>query len=190
MRQEIAGMRCLPLLVAACGLALSAPARASLLDYVGECVPFARAASGIQLFGDAWTWWDKAEGHYRRGYDPREGAVIVFARSPRLPLGHVAVVSRVIDSRVVMVTHANWSRINGERGHVEQDVTLTDVSDANDWSAVRVWYRDNVGLGTTTYPVYGFIYGTGGRGVPTARPAPELTSAHPDYVGALIDAYR
>ncbi|OYY68962.1 CHAP domain-containing protein [Sphingomonas sp. 28-63-12] len=172
----------LALLLIPAALLASAPAAASsLLDYVGECVPFARAASGIQIYGDAWTWWDKAAGKYRRGYAPREGAVIVFARSPRLPLGHVAVISRVIDDRVVMVTHANWSRFDGERGHVEQDVTLTDVSEAGDWSAVRVWYRGSEGLGSTSYLVSGFIYG--------GREAAELTSRNPDYVAALIDVY-
>ena len=170
---------------------LAAPVQAtSLLDYVGECVPFARAASGIQIYGDAWTWWDKAEGRYQRGEMPRPGAVIVFERTPRLPLGHVAVISRVVDQRVAMVTHANWSRQNGERGHAEQDVTLTDVSPGNDWSEVRVWYRDMDGLGSTAYPTYGFIYGKLVAHGSAARPAPELTSRDPDYVGALIDAYR
>ncbi len=168
-------------MIAAALLLCSSQARASLLDYVGECVPFARAASGIQIYGDAWTWWEKAAGKYRRGYTPREGAVIVFARSSKLPLGHVAVISRVVDSRVVMVTHANWSRIDGVRGRVEQDVTLTDVSAAGDWSAVRVWYRGSAGLGSTAYPVDGFIYG--------GQEAPELTGRNPDYVGALIDVY-
>lgn len=172
----------------AMGVAESAHA-ASLLDYVGQCVPFARAASGIQIYGDAWTWWGQAEGRYRRGETPRVGAVAVFRRWSRLPLGHVAVISRIVDDRVVMVTHANWSRQNGERGHTEQDVTLTDVSPGNDWSEVRVWYRDMEGLGSTTYPLYGFIYPSTVDG-DKARPAPELTSEDPDYVGALIDAYR
>ena len=48
-------------------LAAPIPATASLLDYVGQCVPFARAASGIQIYGDAWTWWDQAEGRYQIG---------------------------------------------------------------------------------------------------------------------------
>lgn len=157
----------------------------SLLDYVGQCVPFARAASGIQIYGDAWTWWGQAAGRYQRGEHPRVGAVLVFARSARLPLGHVAVISRIVDDRVAMVTHANWSRQNGERGHAEQDVTLTDVSADGDWSLVKVWYRDRDGLGSSLYPAYGFIYGSG-----VARPAPELTGRDPDYVGALIDVYR
>lgn len=171
----------------------SIPATASsLLDYIGQCVPFARAASGIQLFGDAWTWWKQAAGHYRRGELPKPGAVLVFARTGRLPLGHVAVISRVVDSRVAMVTHANWSRMNGERGHAEQDVTLTDVSRDNDWSMVKVWFRDNDGLGGSIFPTYGFIYGQpiGAHVAAAAHPARELTSAHPDYVGALMDAYR
>jgi surface antigen len=170
---------------------LAAPASASILDYVGECVPFARAASGIQIWGDAWTWWQQAAGKYQRGSHPEVGAVVAFARSGALPLGHVSVVSRVIEPRVVMVTHANWSRIDGVRGGVERDVTLHDVSAAGDWSAVRVWYRDTRGLGSTTYPVNGFIYGrpVGGAKVATARPAPELTGNNPDYVGSLIDAY-
>ena len=162
-------------------LAAAPVAAAPLLDYVGQCVPFAREASGIQIFGDAWTWWDRADGHYARGHQPREGSVIVFARTGRLPLGHVAVVSRVVEDRVVMLTHANWSRIDGERGHAEQDVTLFDVSPDNDWSEVKVWFRSNEGLGTTVYPVRGFVYG--------GRPSREITSRNPDYVGALIDAY-
>ncbi|MCP3733571.1 CHAP domain-containing protein [Sphingomonas sp. RP10(2022)] len=157
------------------------PAAAGLLDYVGQCVPFARAASGIQIYGDAWTWWGQADGRYDRGHAPRTGSVIVFAKTSRLPLGHVAVVSRVVEKRVLMLTHANWSRQNGVRGHAEQDVTLYDVSPDNDWSEVKVWFRASEGLGSSVYPVKGFIYG--------GRPSPQLTSTNPDYVGALIDAY-
>jgi surface antigen len=171
-------------------VAMAVPASASsLLDYIGQCVPFARAASGIQLFGDAWTWWSQAEGRYRRGERPQPGAVLVFARTGRLPLGHVAVISRVVDTRVAMVTHANWSRMNGERGHAEQDVTLTDVSAANDWSKVKVWFRDTSGLGGSVFPTYGFIYGTRTTPGASARTAAELTGRSPDYVGALIDSY-
>lgn len=167
-------------------LSLTTPARAaSLLDYVGQCVPFARAASGIQIFGDAWTWWDQAEGRYARGDEPRVGSVIAFAKQDRLPLGHVAVVSRIVEKRVLMLTHANWSRQNGVRGHAEQDVTVFDVSRRNDWSEVKVWYRDSTGLGSTIYAVNGFIYPDR-----KTRPAPELTAEQPDYVGAMIDAYR
>jgi len=170
-------------LVAAFLCVLGRPAEArSLLDYVGQCVPFARQASGIDIYGDAWTWWDQADGRYRRGDRPQVGSVIAFSRQTRLPLGHVAVVSRVVEDRVLMLTHANWSRFGGERGHAEQDVTVFDVSKRNDWSEVKVWYRDSNGLGGTIYKVHGFIYAPG-------RPHENLTSRSPDYVGALIDAY-
>lgn len=196
-------MRSIAFSIAPLGLALAAafaavPAQArstggSLLDYVGQCVPFARAASGIQIYGDAWTWWDQADGRYQRGSKPRVGAVLAFAKSARLPLGHVAVVSRIVDRRVLMITHANWSRQNGKRGHAEQDVTLFDVSKRGDWSLVKVWYRDTNGLGSSVYPAHGFIYGTpdpaAGKAVRPARPAAGLTSRQPDYVGSLIDAY-
>ena len=168
-------------LTAAATFATALPAR-SLLDYVGQCVPFAREASGIRIFGDAWTWWDQADGRYDRGRRPRVGSVVVFRKTARLPFGHVAVVSRIVEKRVLMLTHANWSRKNGERGHAEQDVTLFDVSDDNDWSEVKVWFRDSDGLGGGIYPLAGFIY-------PDGKPAPELTAKSPDYVGALIDAY-
>ena len=170
---------------------VAAPASASILNYVGECVPFARAASGIQIWGDAWTWWSQAESKYQRGHVPEVGSVVAFAKSDSLQLGHVAVVSRVVEPRVLMVTHANWSRIGGKRGQVEQDVTLFDVSERGDWTEVKVWYRDNTGLGGRSYPVHGFIYGrpVSGAKVAKARPAPELTGRQPDYVGSLIDAY-
>jgi len=182
----------LPPKILAVLVAFSAPAAQaapSLLDYVGECVPFARAASGIQLYGDAWTWWDGARDRYRRGIVPREGAVLVFRRSSRLRLGHVAVVSRVLTPRIVMVTHANWSRRDGARGHAERDVTLTDVSARGDWSEVRVFFDGSDGLGGTTYPVYGFVYPQPiDDEIERPRASPELTSADPDYIGTMIQA--
>ena len=171
------GALCLSLAVTA---TLPAGAR-TLLDYTGECVPFARSASGVQIYGDAWTWWDQAKGKYERGHIPKVGAVLAMAKSERLRLGHVAVVSRIVDQRVLMVTHANWSRIGGTRGQVEQDVTLFDVSPDNDWTQVKVWYRDSEGLGGSIYPAHGFIYGD--------KPVAELSGKSPDYVGSLIDAY-
>ena len=172
--------------VASCLALACAPlpaAAGSILDYVGQCVPFARAASGVQIYGDAWTWWDQAAGRYQRGSTPRVGAVVAFARSDKLRLGHVAVVSRIVERRVLMLTHANWSRVDGVRGHVEQDVTLFDVSPRGDWSQVKVWYRGATGLGGSIYPVHGFIYG------PSGGVTRELSGRTPDYVGSLIDAY-
>lgn len=123
-----------------------------------QCVPYARQLSGIQIYGDAHTWWDQAAERYERGDEPRVGAVMAFIPQGNMRLGHVAAVSRVIDSRTVLLDHANWSPIDGRRGQIERDVKAIDVSPANDWSRVRVWYDPIQGLGTTAWPVHGFIY--------------------------------
>jgi len=111
--------------------------------------------SGINIFGDAWTWWRQATEKFRTGDAPETGSVLVFRPEGRMSRGHVAVVSDILTDRVVRVTHANWG---GSRGKVEENVTVVDVSPSNDWSQVKVWYNPINGLGTTVYPTYGFIY--------------------------------
>ena len=123
-----------------------------------QCAQFARLLSGIEIFGDAYTWWRQSMGKYARGSSPDVGAVLVFKPHGAMKLGHVAVVSQILTDRVIQVTHANWSRIDGSRGQVEKDVTVQDVSAANDWSEVRVWNNPTHELGTTIYPTYGFVY--------------------------------
>ncbi|HLK24996.1 MAG TPA: CHAP domain-containing protein [Caulobacteraceae bacterium] len=123
-----------------------------------QCVPFARMISGIQIFGDAWTWWKQAAGKYAQGFAPKTGAVLVFKPNGPMNKGHVAVVSQVLTDRVIQVTQANWSIIDGHRGQVERDVTVVDVSPSGDWSQVKVWYDPIRDLGKTVYPTYGFIY--------------------------------
>ena len=130
---------------------------ASDLPYL-QCVPYARQVSGIRIFGDAHTWWDQAAGHYARGTRPKVGAVMSFRPYGNMRLGHVAAVSRVINARTVLLRHANWSLIGGRRGQIEDDVRAIDVSDANDWSEVRVWFAPIEALGTTHWPLNGFIY--------------------------------
>jgi surface antigen len=129
-------------------------------DSYWQCATFARMFSGIQIFGDAWTWWNQAIGKYSTGETPQAGSVLVFKRNGVMREGHVAVVSRVLTDRVIQVTHANWSIIEGGRGKVEQDVTVVDVSPKGDWSQVKVWYDPIRDLGHTVYPTYGFIYST------------------------------
>jgi surface antigen len=143
----------------AMALALS-PAGGAHADTYWQCATFARMFSGIQLFGDAWTWWNQALGKYTTGAAPQAGSVLVFRRSGAMHDGHVAVVSRVLTDRIIQVTHANWSVIDGGRGKVEKDVTVVDVSAKGDWSQVKVWYDPIRDLGNTVYPTYGFIYQT------------------------------
>ncbi len=127
-------------------------------DTYWQCVPFARLVSGIQIFGDAYTWWKQALGKYEEGFTPKAGAVLCFKPTERMRLGHVAVVSQVLTDRIVQITHANWSPIEGSRGKIEKDVTLVDVSPQGDWSQVKVWYDPNRDLGGSTYATEGFIY--------------------------------
>ena len=155
-----------------------------------QCVPYARQLTGIQIFGDAHTWWGQAAGKYERGRAPKVGAVMAFQPHRNMRLGHVAAVSKVIDARTVLLDHANWSPINGRRGQIERDVKAVDVSAAGDWSEVRVWYAPQSSLGTSTWPVHGFIYGqkakldrvqlaaaTPSRAAPvTARAAPKASA--------------
>ena len=123
-----------------------------------QCVPFARALTGVEIRGDAHSWWDQAEGRYERGSRPKVGAVMTFIPHGNMRLGHVAAVRRIIDKRTLLISHANWSTIGGVRGHIEEDVRVIDVSEENDWSRVRVWHTPNGALGTTEWPLHGFIY--------------------------------
>jgi surface antigen len=142
------------------GIILAGPVNAVAESY-WECVPFARLVSGIQIFGDAYTWWSQAIGRYQTGMKPKLGAVLCFKPTGRMRLGHVAVVSQVITDRIIQITHANWSPIDGSRGQIEKNVTVIDVSPGGDWSLVKVWYDPSRDLGSTTYPTYGFIYQDG-----------------------------
>jgi len=119
-----------------------------------QCAPFARAVSGIQLFGRAANWWNSAIGHYARGALPQVGAVLSFASSRAMPAGHVAMVSKIVSAREVLLTHANWSY----RGGIEHDVRAVDVSAAGDWSSVKVWFGPIGDLGRRPNPANGFIY--------------------------------
>ena len=145
-------------LAVAAVMSLAPTAGGALAETYWQCVPFARLVSGIQLFGDAYTWWQQAIGKYDVGFQPKAGAVLCFKPTQRMRLGHVAVVSEVLTDRIVQITHANWSPIEGSRGKVEKDVTLFDVSPEGNWSQVKVWYDPSRDLGGSTYQTYGFIY--------------------------------
>ena len=117
------------------------------------CVEFARLRSGIAIFGDAKTWWDKARGLYAQGMDPKPGAVMVFAGTGKMKLGHVAVVRRIVSNREIRVDHANW----GRDGNIYLNAPIIDVSVSNDWSRVRVWDTRSGQLGSRVYPIKGFV---------------------------------
>ncbi len=146
-----------------------------------QCVAFAREDSGIALSGNAADWWDNAAGLYARGAHPEAGAVLSFRANGRMRLGHVAVVSRVINGRTVEVDHSHWMG-----GGVARDMAVVDVSENNDWSAVRVELGHTGSYGSI-YPTHGFIYdrADGGReeGRAAASPMPVLDRAPHDLRG-------
>jgi len=117
-----------------------------------QCVPFARQHSRIQIRGDARTWWQQAKGRYSRSNSPKIGAVLV-TKPVRASRGHVAVVTGIINSREIVVDHANWLN----RGQIHRGTPVRDVSRNNDWSVVRFWYTPGKRYGANRYPAYGFI---------------------------------
>ena len=78
---------------------------------------------------------------------------------------------------------ANWSGPGVGRGGISRNITVVDVSPANDWSAVRVALGNGGEFGSV-YPTYGFIYDRPDRGTMVANaataPLPALNAAPRD----------
>lgn len=123
-----------------------------------SCVPFARMATGMNISGDARMWWSNAAGSYARGNAPERGAVLSFPSSGGMSRGHVAVVSRLVGARTIHIDHSNWGGPGIRRGQVMRGVVVMDVSDRNDWTAVRVQVGHDSSSFGRTYPTHGFIY--------------------------------
>ena len=118
-----------------------------------QCVPFARRESGVEIYGNANTWWRQASDRYETAETPSEGAVLVLHGYRSNARGHVAVVKEIVSPRLMIVDHSNW--LNG--GEITRDVPVMDVSEAGDWSEVRVWHVPGRHWGGRTYRVQGFI---------------------------------
>lgn len=118
-----------------------------------QCVPYARERSGIPIRGDAWTWWNQASGKFKRSNRPSIGSVLVVGRTTKNKYGHLAVVTRIVSDREIIVDHANWLN----KGKIHLDSPVHDVSPDNDWSQVKFWYTPGNVLGRSAYPVSGFI---------------------------------
>jgi surface antigen len=146
-----------------------------------ECVPYARRVSGIELTGDAYLWWGEAAGRYERGNMPVPGSVLSFRSNGRMRLGHVAVVTEVVNQREVVVTQANWGDPGFAGGNISSGISVVDVSPNNDWTAVRVALGHSPHYGSV-YPTNGFIYG---HDAPTTLmadaglPAPQILTDTP-----------
>ena len=117
-------------------------------------------------------------GRYERGQAPAPGSVLSFRPNAHMPLGHVAVVTRVVGKRRIEIDHANWA----SPGEITTSAAAIDVSEHNDWSAVRVELGRSERFGSV-YATDGFIYAKGSPGV--RREQPELM-----YVGRALAAAR
>ena len=125
-----------------------ANARANL-----QCVPFARQEAGLEIYGDANTWWAQAKDKFHRQTEPVEAGVLVLRGYGGAQRGHVAVIREVVSERMVIVDHANWLN----HGEVTRNVPVRDVSDRGDWSAVQVWNVQTAQWGAREYQVQGVI---------------------------------
>jgi surface antigen len=138
------------------------------------CVPYARAISGVNLRGDADTWWNQAAGRYARDNRPQLGSVLTLQPGSRLRSGHVAVVTGIDGPRDIRVSHANWGWNNKTRGKIYENMPARDVSPNNDWSQIRFRHPEVNGYGRV-YSALGFIHSE--TRVASAPPAPEEARA-------------
>ncbi|HEY7687059.1 MAG TPA: CHAP domain-containing protein [Dongiaceae bacterium] len=134
-------------------------------------VAYARSVTGISIPGEAWNWWDGSTGRYARGNIPVPGAVLVFRQQQKLPAGHLAVVTKVLNPREIRISHADWASTWATRGRITGNVPVLDVSPANDWTRLRIWYGMS-GTVERVYQSYGFVYGGNAPAAPPPEKAP------------------
>ena len=120
-----------------------------------QCVPYARDHSGVNIHGDAYTWWDRAAGRYSRSSQPSAGSVMVLHNYAGADHGHVAVVRAQLSPREIRVDHANWL----DDGSIYVNDPVEDVSSGTDWTLVRVFNLKTGAWGDRVDPFQGFIGG-------------------------------
>ena len=179
-------------------VATNVPMRATRIFYL-QCVAYAHMATGIAIMGNAKDWWANAAGHYARGDVPEPGSVLAFKSNWHMPLGHVAVVARVVNSREIIINQANWWGPGGVPGGIAYNIPVIDVSPRNDWTSVRVALGHTDHVFGSIYPTFGFIYkrpdtgvmieASGGPGkLPAANPAPSDFRSAADRAAAAVAA--
>jgi len=117
-----------------------------------NCALYVRAETGVALYGAAGGWWNEAEGRYARGQLPAVGAILVFKRTGHMRSGHVALVTKVVSAREILVDHANWYH-----GTVSRSMSVIDTSPNHDWTTVAVMEL-RAGKHGRDNPTFGFIY--------------------------------
>jgi hypothetical protein len=142
-----------------------------------NCVLYVRAETGVALYGAAGGWWNEAQGRYPRGQIPAVGAILVFKRTGHMPSGHVALVTKLVGPREILVDHANW-----QHGTVSRGMSVLDTSPGGDWTSVAVTATHNGKHGRDN-PTFGFIYPA-----QPSEPRPELVHffLSSEYSDAMI----
>jgi len=143
-----------------------------------SCVPYARQVTGIEISGNGRDWWYNAAGRYARSSRPEPGAILSFPASGGMRSGHVAVVSRVINNRLIEIDHANWGGPGIRRGSIMHGVDVMDVSANNDWTEVRVqvgWSNESFGR---AYSTHGFILNRPDNGTDTELASYTTSGGH------------
>lgn len=82
---------------------------------------------------------------------------MVLSQTSKLRHGHVAVVKKIVNSRLIEVSHSNWGYNRSTRSKIYNRMRVKDISANNDWSVVRFWDYPSGTFGSA-YPVSGFIY--------------------------------
>jgi hypothetical protein len=146
----------------------------------GNCALYARAITGVDLYGAAGGWWYEAAGRYQRGPTPTVGSILVFRPTGAIPSGHVAVVSKVVGPTMVLVDQSNWYR-----GRVTLGTPVVDTSPNHDWTTVAVMNLDSGQFGRDN-PTFGFVYpqNTPNRLVAAIDPGgfdPSVAASHASY---------
>jgi hypothetical protein len=136
----------------------AAPSRADGLPPPTQCALFAREFTGINIRGDAWSWWNLATTQqYPHSDVPKAETILVLRATPQLKLGHVGIVKKVIGPREILITHANWGNDDPTRRIVHDSTAVVDVSPDNDWTQLRFFNAPAHAFGKV-YAAYGFIY--------------------------------
>jgi|SRR5579871_6191492 len=146
-----------------------------------QCAAYAREHSSVDIHGDAYLWWAKADGLYDRNSAPVEGSVMVLKNYAGKHRAHVAIVRRMISPREIRIDHANWFN----DGAIYVNDPVLDVSPDNDWSQVKVWNIRSGTWGTRVYAVQGFIGPAPAEANPIIASNRGLTS---DPIGGIIAA--
>lgn len=153
--------------------------------HVIQCVAFVHQTTDFQIRGNARDWWGRAAGLYARGHAPETGSILSFRPARRMPLGHVALVSEVLDSRTILIDQSHWAS-NG----ISRNVRVVDVSPDNDWTSVRVALNGATERLGSIYQTNGFIYHRTpeGQGVAMVLASNTATGAMQDSVSQINGA--